>query len=434
MKLGLSGRLTQATIRSPLTPLFLIAAMVSGLIALMTIPREEEPQISVPMVDIMVNADGLKAADAVELVTKPLEAIVKGINGVEHVYSQTQDDRVMVTARFFVGTSEDDAILRVQAKIRANYDRIPIGIPEPLIVGRGINDVAIVTLTLSPKPEAAARWNDKALYQLAERLRTELIKVDNIGLSYISGGTPEQIRVEPDPEKLALFGVTLEQLVAKVRGANRSFLAARCAMPGREPTVAAGQTLFGVPDIGLLLITTRDGRPVYVRDVAKVVVGATPLDHRVWSFTPDKKPAMGPRAGRDRRLRQARRRQRGGGVERYPRSGQQPERAADPERHPGRCDARLRRHRQRQGERAAVPPGARHGFDRRADRLRHRLARGDRHPHRDPDHDPPHPLRRRADGLHHQPGKPFRPYLLDRHPGRRCDCGGRKHRPALGDA
>ena len=125
MKLGLSGRLTQATIRSPLTPLFLMAALAIGLIALMTIPREEEPQISVPMVDILVNADGLKAPDAVELVTKPLEAIVKGINGVEHVYSQTQDDRVMVTARFFVGTNADDAILRVQAKIRANFDRIP---------------------------------------------------------------------------------------------------------------------------------------------------------------------------------------------------------------------------------------------------------------------------------------------------------------------
>ena len=94
----------------------------------------------------------------------------------------------MVTARFFVGTSEDDAILRVQAKIRANYDRIPTGIPEPLIVGRGINDVAISTLTLSPKPEAAARWTDKDLYELADKLRTELIKVDNIGLSYISGG------------------------------------------------------------------------------------------------------------------------------------------------------------------------------------------------------------------------------------------------------
>ena len=171
MNLGLSGRLTRATINSPLTPLFLLAAIVFGLVALMTIPREEEPQISVPMVDIIVQADGLKAADAAELVTKPLEEIVKGINGVEHVYSQTQDDRVMVTARFFVGTSEDDAILRVQAKIRANYDRIPIGIPEPLIVGRGINDVAIVTLTLSPKPESPTRWTEKDLYTLADRLR-----------------------------------------------------------------------------------------------------------------------------------------------------------------------------------------------------------------------------------------------------------------------
>ena len=288
MKLGISGRLTQATIRSPLTPLFLMAALVAGLIALMVIPREEEPQISVPMVDIVVNADGLKAADAVELVTKPLEAIVKGINGVEHVYSQTQDDRVMLTARFFVGTSEDDAILRVQAKIRANYDRIPTGIPEPLIVGRGINDVAIVTMTLSPTPEAAPRWNDKDLYQLAERLRSELIKVDNIGLSYLAGGTSAQIRVEPDPEKLALFGVTLEQLTGKVRDANRSFLAGGVRDAGRQLVVAAGQTLSGVPDIGLLLITTRDGRPVYVRDVAKVVIGSAPVEHRVWTYAPEK--------------------------------------------------------------------------------------------------------------------------------------------------
>ncbi len=192
----------------------------------------------------------------------------------------------MVTARFFVGTSEDDAILRVQAKIRANYDRIPTGIPEPLIVGRGINDVAITTLTLSPKPEAAARWTDKDLYELADRLRSELIKVDNIGLSYISGGTAEEIRVEPDPEELALFGVTLEQLVDKVKGANRSFLAGTVRDAGVEPTVAAGQTLNGVPDIGLLLITTRDGRPVYVRDVAKVIVGGAPVDHRVWTFEP----------------------------------------------------------------------------------------------------------------------------------------------------
>ena len=289
MNLGLSGRLTRATIRSPLTPLFLLAAIALGLIALLVISREEEPQISVPMIDIRVNADGLKAPDAVELVTKPLEAIVKAIDGVEHVYSQSEDDRVMVTARFLVGTKAEDAILRVHEKIRANLDRIPVGIPEPLIVGRGINDVAVVVLTLAPKPEAAERWTDKDLYELADKLRTELMKTESIGLTYISGGSPQQIRVEPSSEKLALYGITLQQLVAKVRDANRSFLAGQVRDTGIVRNVAAGQTLSGVPDIGLLLITARDGRPVYVNDVASVVIGPSPREHRVWSDARDGK-------------------------------------------------------------------------------------------------------------------------------------------------
>ena len=149
----------------------------------------------------------------------------------------------MVTARFLVGTKADDAILRVHEKIRANIDRIPVGIPEPLIVGRGINDVAIVVVTLSPKPEAAERYTDKDLYELAEKLRSELTKVDNVGLTYIAGGDAQQIRVEPDPEKLSLYGVTLQQLLAKVRDANRSFQAGRVRDAGMTRTVAAGQTL-----------------------------------------------------------------------------------------------------------------------------------------------------------------------------------------------
>ncbi len=289
MNLGLSGKLTRATIRSPLTPLFLLAALVFGLVALAVIPREEEPQISVPMVDIFVQANGLKGPDAAELVTKPLEAIVKSINGVEHVYSQTQDDRVMVTARFLTGTGEDEAILRVQAKLRANYDRIPLGIPEPLIVGRGINDVAIAAFTLSPEPAAAARWTQGDLQVLAEKLQAELIKVENIGLSYISGGTRDEIRVEPDPEKLALFGVTLQQLQAKVQGANRSFLAGQVRQGGQMAQAVAGGTLNGIPDIGLLLVTTRDGRPVYVRDLAAIVIQPGTAEQRAWSMRRDEK-------------------------------------------------------------------------------------------------------------------------------------------------
>lgn len=253
-----------------------------GVVALLVMPREEEPQISVPMVDILIKADGLKAIDAVELVTEPLEDIVKGIDGVDHVYSQTDDDRVLVTARFLVGTDEDTAILRVHENIRANMKRIPIGVPEPLIIGRGINDVAILVLTLTPKEKAGDHWDSRSLYRLADELQHELVKVEEVGLTYMVGGSADQIRVEPDPEKLTLFGVTLNQLVTKIKAANRSLLAGQFNKTGRNLPVVAGQTLQGIADIGQLLITTYDGRPVYVKDVADIVVGARNEDSRVW--------------------------------------------------------------------------------------------------------------------------------------------------------
>jgi len=285
MRVGLSGRLTQLFIRSPLTPLILLASIAIGFLALGALAREEEPQISVPMVDIMVAANGYKAGDAVELITRPLEDIVKGIDGVEHVYSQTEDDRVLTTARFYTGTDQDAAILRIHEKIRANIAGLPKGIPEPVIVGRGINDIAILTLTLSSKAQAAARWDDNALYQLALEVQHELDKTDNVGLNYIVGGSPNQIRVEPDPERLAQFGVTLNQLVDKISNANRSFQIGALTQTDRRIPVVAGGTLQGIPDIGLLLLTTRDGRPVYVKDVAAVVVGGAQTDARVWTLT-----------------------------------------------------------------------------------------------------------------------------------------------------
>jgi len=292
MKLGLSGSLTKAFIGSPLTPLLLLAALVVGVLALIAVPREEEPQISVPMVDIMVEANGLKAVDAAELVTKPLEDIVKGIDDVEHVYSETVDDRVTVTARFKVGTDEDVATLRVHETIRANLNSIPLGIPEPLIVGRGINDVPIVVLTLSPDPEVADRWDDAGLFSVAEELLVELIKVEDVGLTFIVGGRPDQIRIEPDPERLALYGITLNRLVEKLDNANRSFRLGHLREAGASVPVVAGQTLQGVADIGDLLLTTSDGRPVYVKDVAHVIVGTKPLEHRVWQIAPV--PNSGP--------------------------------------------------------------------------------------------------------------------------------------------
>jgi multidrug efflux pump subunit AcrB len=281
MKLGIAGGLTRSFIGSPLTPLFLLAALALGLVALVTLPREEEPQISVPMVDIHVQANGLKAEDAVKLVTEPLETIIKSIDGVEHVYSQTEDDGALVTARFKVGTSSDAAVLRVHDKVRANMDRIPVGIPEPLIVGRGIDDVAIVVVTLTPTPEAASRYSSADLTRLARELQVEVAKLPDIGLTYIVGEQPEEIQVEPDPEKLSLYGITLQQLTAKISGANRSFQLGTVREQGKQRVLVAGQTLQGLSDIGNLLLTARDGRPVYVRDVARIVLATSPAENRV---------------------------------------------------------------------------------------------------------------------------------------------------------
>lgn len=284
MKLGIAGGLTRSFIGSPLTPLFLLAALALGLVALATLPREEEPQISVPMVDIHVAANGLKAEDAVKLVTEPLETIIKGIDGVEHVYSQTVDDGALVTARFKVGTSSDAAVLRVHDKVRANMDRIPVGIPEPLIVGRGIDDVAIVVVTLTPTPEAAGRYSSADLSRLAHELQVEVAKLPDIGLTYIVGEQPEAIQVEPDPEKLSLYGITLQQLTAKITGANRSFQIGTVRDEGKQRVLVAGQTLQTLADIGNLLLTARDGRPVYVRDVARIVLATSPAENRVTNF------------------------------------------------------------------------------------------------------------------------------------------------------
>ena len=283
--LGISGRLTRATIQSPLTPLLLLAAIVVGLLSLLAIPREEEPQISVPMVDIQVMAPGLTAADAVELVGIPLETIVKSVDGVEHVYTQAEDDGVMVTARFLVGSDPDAAATRINEKLSANMDRIPVGIPAPKVTVRGINDVPMLVLTLSPKPGAAGRWDDTALYELAAKLRTEVAKVDDVGLTFITGGRPEQIRIAPDPAKMALHRVPLGHVVEAASQANRASPVGSVRDGGQAVTVSSGKTLATAAEIGNLTVRAIDGAPVYLRDVAEVTQGPREDQARAWRWS-----------------------------------------------------------------------------------------------------------------------------------------------------
>ena len=285
--LGLSGRLTRATIASPLTPLFLLVAIAMGLLALITIPREEEPQISVPMVDIQVAAPGLSAADATELVGIPLETIVKSVDGVEHVYTQAQDDGVMVTARFLVGSNPEDAAIRIEEKLRANWDRKPVGIPDPKVTVRGINDVPAIVLTLTPRPGAAGQWNDASLREIASRLRTEIAKVDDVGLTFLVGGQDEQIRIAPDPARLRQFGVPLGNLIEAAGTANRSFPLGNVREDGRAVAVIAGRTLSSAQQVGMLTVRSASGSQVYLRDVATITQGPAQDQARAWRWVRD---------------------------------------------------------------------------------------------------------------------------------------------------
>ena len=307
MNLGLSGRLTAAFIRSPLTPLILLAALAVGLLAVMSIPREEEPQISVPMIDIVAAAPGLSATDAVELVGKPLEAIVKSIPDVEHVYTFADDDQVMVVVRFKVGTHPDNAVVRVSERINANIDRIPAGIPPPLVQVKGINDVPMLTLTLSPDPGEANRWDGATLRLIADQLQTEVTKVQDVGQTFVVGGQPEQITVSPDPARLALKGVTLGALMDTLRQANRAFPGGGVRDGGTVLSVIAGQTQTSITDIGLLTVPSASGEAVAVRDVATISRGPAETQSRVsrttrnaegqWFTTPAVTLAVAKREG-----------------------------------------------------------------------------------------------------------------------------------------
>ena len=232
--LGIAGGLTKTFITSPLTPLFLLAALSAWHCRAVHSSRARKSRrFRCRWSTSSSRPPGLKAEDAVKLVTEPLENIIKGINDVEHVYSQTYDNQVMVTARFKVGTPSDSAVLRVHDKVMANMSAIPVGIPEPLIIGRTIDDVAIIALTLTPDAKKGAGLTANDLSRVARELQTELTKIDNVGLTYLVGETGEAIRVAPDPERLALYGVTLNQLTNKVTAANRALFHRQC--PRQRP-------------------------------------------------------------------------------------------------------------------------------------------------------------------------------------------------------
>jgi len=263
--LGIAGRTAKQFIDSPVTPLLMFAFLAIGLLGLMFTPRQEDPKISVPMVDVYVQYPGASAEQVTSLVTEPLERIMDEIPGVRHVYSATMRGAAIVTVRFKVGEALGESIVKVHDKVQSNLDRIPPGVAMPLVKPVGIDDVPIVTATL---------WSDEVddatMRTLALDVLQRLGQVPDTGNGFVVGGRREQIRIEVSPERLSGHGITLDELAQTIRTANTELDAGGIEATDRAFTVYSGAFLTTAQDVDNLVIGIHDGAPVYVRDVADV--------------------------------------------------------------------------------------------------------------------------------------------------------------------
>ncbi|MBI1424684.1 MAG: AcrB/AcrD/AcrF family protein [Gammaproteobacteria bacterium] len=267
--LGIAGRTARQFINSPVTPLLMFAFLALGLLGLMFTPRQEDPKISVPMVDIFVSYPGASAEQVASLVTEPLERLMSEIPGVRHVYSATERGTSVVTVRFKVGESIGASIVKVHDKLQSNLDKIPPGVSLPLVKPVGIDDVPIVTVTLWSKADQGG-VDDGTLRTLAVDVLQRLKEVPNTGNVFVVGGRAEQIRVEVQPEKLSGFGISLAQVAQTIRTANAEQKAGYVEGSNTAFSVYSGAFLRTADEVSRLVIGVYDGAPVYLRDVAQV--------------------------------------------------------------------------------------------------------------------------------------------------------------------
>ena len=266
--LGIAGGIAAAFIDSPISPLLMVATLFVGLLGLIFTPRQEDPQISVPMIDIFVQYPGASADQVASLVTEPLERIMYQIPGVRHVYSASERGQAMVTVRFIVGEPLGPSIVKVHDKIQSNLDKIPPGVTPPLVKPKGIDDVPVVTVTLSSE-----NVDDAALRTLGMDVLQRLREVNNTGQGFVVGGRTEQVRVEVVPERLAGYGLTLDKLAQTINSANQQMQAGSVESGNAAFSVYTGSFLRTADEISRLVVGTRGGIPVYVSDIAKVTHG-----------------------------------------------------------------------------------------------------------------------------------------------------------------
>ncbi|HSA56149.1 MAG TPA: efflux RND transporter permease subunit [Gemmatimonadaceae bacterium] len=264
----MSGRLARAFLQSKLTPLVTIASLLVGLVGLLATPREEEPQISVPMIDVMVALPGAGPTELEHVVTRVVERRMWEIPAVEHVYASSGHGWSLVTVRFTVGEDQDRAVLRVHAKLQAAMDEIPPGVSPPVVKPHGIDDVPVMTLTLS-----SDRYSSTDLRQLAIHVEDEIRTVSDVAQTWVTGGQPRQIRVEIDPARLSARGVTPAEVAMALRGAAWRGQAGGISSGNRVFQIDAASPLATALDVGSIVVGVPGGAPVLLRDVALVEEG-----------------------------------------------------------------------------------------------------------------------------------------------------------------
>ncbi len=267
--LGLAGKIAHAFIDSKLTPLLVITSVLLGAFAVIMLPREEEPQIKVPMVDVMVSMPGSSAKEIEERVTRPMEKLLWEVPGVEYLYSTSREGESLVIVRYKVGSDPDQSLVKLTEKLRSNFDRIPHGVTQPLIKPKSIDDVPILALTFhSPS------YDHLTLRRLVAQVDDAVKQVPLVAETTLIGGARRQVRVLLDPVRLASRNLTPVGIIPMLQQANRQYSAGGLTTDNKEVLIETGAFLRTAEDVGQVVVGVFGGKPVYLREVAEVRDGA----------------------------------------------------------------------------------------------------------------------------------------------------------------
>ncbi len=285
---GIAGRIARIFVNSKLTPLILIAAVLLGAGAVVLLPREEEPQIKVPMIDVIVNMAGSSAKEVEERATRPMEKLLWEIPGVEYIYSISRESESLVIVRFKVGSSPEECLVRLTEKLRSNYDRIPHGVGVPLVKPKSIDDVPILALTFH-----STRYDHLTLRRLVAEVDDAVKAVPLVAETTIIGGARRELRVLLDPVRLASRNLSAASLVPMLQQANRQYRSGGLTTNNQEFVIETGAFLTSAKAVGNVVVGVFGGRPVYLREVATIVDGAEePSNYTFFGRGREEEPAV----------------------------------------------------------------------------------------------------------------------------------------------